>query len=347
MKSKSNKLFIYIIESFFTALAFSTANRLITPQEVLAITDSSNFFAINFAKLQLNYLSGYGVNSSIIFILLTYFYYNINKNKIVTDKRLDIIALITGFLFATFMTIGNRFLYNVSITDSNFQILITLINYIGYFFLFKNLFVFLINILRNNLKETKLKKNKSHHQLFITFKNFKSNHSIIFFMLIFLICWSPYIIIFYPGTMNADSLLEIEQFFGECSWNANHPIFPTIIYGTCMKLGCFFSNDNLGLFFNNILQVILGSLLLSYSTNFISSLIKNKKLIYPVIVFFALFPTWPIHFYTEVKDVWFSISFLLFVIFSIKFIISNGKLNHKQWLSYLMVYLLFYFLFLF
>ena len=42
---------------------------------------------------------------------------------------------------------------------------------------------------------------------------FKNKHSILFFMILFLICWLPYIIVFYPGTLNVDSLNEILQYW--------------------------------------------------------------------------------------------------------------------------------------
>ena len=102
-----------------------------------------------------------------------------------------------------------------------------------------------------------------------------------------------------------------------------------------MTLGRFFVNDNFGLFLNNIIQIILASLLLSYCINYIYKITKNKKAMYIIFAFFAFLPTWPVHFYTEVKDVWFSMSFLWYVIFSMKFIISNVKLKKVEWISYI------------
>ena len=56
---------------------------------------------------------------------------------------------------------------------------------------------------------------------------FKNKHSILFFMILFLICWLPYIIVFYPGTLNVDSLNEILQYWRVSEWTTHHPIFPT------------------------------------------------------------------------------------------------------------------------
>ncbi len=162
----------------------------------------------------------------------------------------------------------------------------------------------------------------------------KKKHPILFFAILFFICWLPYVVIFYPGTMNMDSLKQINQYFGVIEWTTQHPIFPTIMYANFMKLGQFILNDNFGMFLNNIIQMIIAALSLSYGINYIYKITENKKVMYALFMFFAILPTWPIHFYSEVKDVWFSLSVLWFVIFSIKFIKSDGKLNKKEWFGY-------------
>lgn len=155
MKTRKNfLLFICLIQALFTTLAFCSANRIITPEEVAMTTTSNNFFILNFTKFQLNYQSGYGVTPSLIFIVLAYFFYNINKKRDNNDKRLLVISYIGGALLTIFMTIGNRFIYDISITDSIFQILVTIINGIGYFFIFENLFKFFI-ISLNNIRKGK------------------------------------------------------------------------------------------------------------------------------------------------------------------------------------------------
>ena len=149
MKQKISNYLIYFVEAFLTTLAFCSANRIITPEEVSAITSSNNPLILNITKFQLNYLDGYGVKSAIIFIVIAFFFYQINKSRDKSDKRLTIISFLGGALFTIFMTIGNRFLYDVSITNSYFQIFVTVINSIGYFFVFENLIKFFIISLSN------------------------------------------------------------------------------------------------------------------------------------------------------------------------------------------------------
>ncbi len=330
---------ICFIEAFFSALAFSTANRIITNEEALSIAYDNNPISINLAKLSINYINGYGVNISIIFLLIFFFFYQVFKKcEILEDKRLQIISIISALLFSTFMTIGNMFLYNVDVFINKFQVFITLINFIGYFFLFKNIFIFLVLLVKSE-QVTSEEDNKKNKLDFI--KKIYNKCPILFFMILFLICWMPYIIAFYPGTMNADSMFQVSQFFGSIDWNTHHPVFLTAVYGSLMKLGGLLINDNFGLFLNNILQVLVAAFLLSYGINYIYKLTKSKKT-FLIFVFFAFFPTWPIHFYTEVKDVWFALSFLLFMIMSLKFYNSKGEFTKKEWITYFISMILVY-----
>ena len=324
-----------MVAAFFTILAFSTASQIMTNEAALAVIDTDNTVIINIVKLGLNYEKAYGVNSGILLFLLAYFYHQVSKKKEnLADRRLNRITCIGGFIFSFFMVFGNSFFYLNSwdlIFYGKFQMFISVINFIGYFWLFQNILTFLLLSLKGKKKgqEETIDKEKKD--------KFFNRHPILFYTLCFLICWLPYIIIFYPGTMNMDSLFEIEQYLGEIDWTTHHPIFPTIIFGIFMKLGSFYlSNDNLGLFLNNIFQIFLGAILLSYSIHYLYKLTKSKKIKYGLLLFFAFFPIWPINFYTEVKDIYFSMAILLYMIFSMKFIVANGNLNPKEWMVYLL-----------
>ena len=171
-------------------------------------------------------------------------------------------------------------------------------------------------------------------KIFTKIKEFKNKHTILFFMILFIICYLPYIIVFYPGTMNVDVLVEIQEYWGLSKWDTQHPIFPTIMYGNFMTLGRTLLNENFGLFLINIVQLLLAVLLLSYSINYIYKITNSKKLMYFLFGFFAFLPIWPIHFYTGVKDIWFSMAFLWYIIFTIKFVKAEGKLTKIEWFSY-------------
>lgn len=347
MKQNNRKILICMLAALFTVLAFTTSNQLITDEVALEVFYTENFFTINIIKFGLNYEKAYGVNSSIIFLLLVYFYYQVSKKRDNQDKRLNRITFFGGLIFAIFMVFGNSFIHHNNwdlVFKGKFQLFISIINYIGYVALFKYLLTFLMMLIKENVnKQEKQEEKGKKSRICDKIKGIEKAHPILFYAIGFLICWLPYIIIFYPGSLNQDSMLQIEQYLGEIGWTTHHPVLPTIIFGVFMKIGTFwFSNDNLGIFLNNIFQIVLATFLLSYSIHYLYQLTKNKKIKYGIFLFFAFFPTWPIHFYTEVKDIYFSMSVLLYIILSMKFVIANGKLNKKEWVSYYLSMILVY-----
>lgn len=338
MKLKINPKIICITLALFTVLAFSTANYRITDEAALEVISTNNPIIMNIVKLGLNYEKAYGVNSCILFFLVTYFYRQISKMQDKTDKRMNAITLIGGLIFAFCMVFGNSFLHGNDwnlIFEGKFQMFISLINYIGYVVLFRNLLRFLLIKIKRENNKLVTNSEKKHNKFGYCISTIERNHPILFYTVGFLICWLIYVIIFYPDPMNMDSLSQIEQYFGATTMTTHHPIFATIIYGIFMKIGSvYLQNDNLGLFLNNIFQVFLAAFVLSYSIHYLYQLTKSKKIKYALFLFFAFFPIWPLYFYTEVKDVYFSIAILLYSIFSIKFIVLNGKMSKKEWFLY-------------
>ena len=324
------------IKLFFTSListmAFYTSEHIITNEEAINGLKYVDFFTYNFHKIEINYETAYGIRASIFFLLILFFYSRTEKLVNKKDKKLNILSTICGIIFAIIIIIGYSFINTNSldlIFFNKFQFAISIINMIGYFLLFKRAYIYIIMKLK---KESNVEKNISKYKSKLNEKFEK--HPILFFFIIFILCWIPYIIIFYPGTMNYDSLVEINQFYGAKEWTTHHPIIPTIIYGVFMKIGQTILNDNFGIFLNNICQIIFGGLTVSYSINNIYNISKSKKVRNILIVFFAIMPIWIIHLYTEVKDIYFSIGVLLYVNILMNFVIKENVISKKHWILF-------------
>ena len=129
---------------------------------------------------------------------------------------------------------------------------------------------------------------KKVKEVFANFWIFCKKHPMISIMLLLLLCWMPYIFIFYPGTQNPDSLLETWQFQGKEQWTTHHPILPTMIYGGLVEFATTILKlpPNFGLFLSNIIQIIIAAWILSYSINYIYGLTKSKWFLILVLALF-------------------------------------------------------------
>jgi hypothetical protein len=84
---------------------------------------------------------------------------------------------------------------------------------------------------------------------------------VLFAMGALLLCWSPYLVIFYPGTVSWDNGVMIGQFFGAEPLESWHPLFYTWLMGGMVAAGRWLAGDNLAAF----LLVLLQSAALSYA----------------------------------------------------------------------------------
>ena len=309
-----DKLKTFIL-SFMTLLSFIFLSNII----------SSKYDLYNFFKLE---LLERGLINLFLLVIIYYFYKNNTKKEY--NNRLKKISSVGSILYTFLIIIGDSFVNTNSLAlSSKTEFIIFIIKFIGLY----NFIKIILEILITKITTLKIKKTKEKTK-FKTLCDIYHKHPIIFVFILLLICYLPYIIIFYPGTMNMDSLFEIEQFYGKAVWTKHHPIFPTIFYGLLMKLGRAIINDNFGLFLSNIIQLCISSLIISYSINYIYKLTKNKLFRNILIIIFAFYPIWPINFYTCVKDIWFSLAFLLFIISTIKYYESKDNFSKLDWFIY-------------
>ncbi len=108
--------------------------------------------------------------------------------------------------------------------------------------------------------------------------------------LLFMVCWLPYVLVFFPGTVCWDLGESAQMFFGLRPMNAWHGVFATWLFGSCIWLGRLFGSDNLGI----LLYVLLQWMLLAYMAAQTVCFLRRRGLRVAVrvaaILFFAVTP---------------------------------------------------------
>ena len=162
-----------------------------------------------------------------------------------------------------------------------------------------------------------------------------------FGLVVIIVAWLPYIIAYYPILLNPDSSYQIKQFFGITNlYNLfsnlidknviitnHHPIIHTLLLGFSLKLGNLLGNDNLGLFFYSIIQILILSSSLSYSIKYLKEIGVGGKYRLAMLFIYSFLPIYPFYAMTGVKDVIFSALTVLYIILLHKILVSEGKLK--------------------
>ena len=314
-----------VVISIITVLSIYCTNEVVSAvPSIMNYQNNVTFLDYIFIKFEYAFQNAFGIIPFILMVVIAYFYHETNKKEF--ERKAQKYSIIISALFSLTMIIGKSLMersdMSLVIFDA-FQILVSIIKLIGYGAIVYHLLMNLFYMLDNNAIH--LQSENQENSKF-------DRHPVAYTMAMILILYIPYIIFFFPGSMNLDSLYQINQFYGTAEWNTQHPIISTIVYGMFMKIGTLLKNPNLGLFIPNILQLIICITIISNMINYFYEITQNKKIRAGLILFFGLVPVWPINFYTEVKDIPFSIAILGMMFLLMKSFLSKENLEKKDYI---------------
>ena len=108
----------------------------------------------------------------------------------------------------------------------------------------------------------------------------------------FCLCWLPYVLVFFPGTVCWDLGEAAQMFFGLRPMNAWHGVLATWLFGGCVWLGRLVHSDNLGILLYVLLQLGLLAHMAAQMLVFLRRRGLNRAFRLAVFCFFALTPIW-------------------------------------------------------
>ena len=284
---------------------------------------------------------------SIFFILIIsiFFYLYYTKYRKLKLKK-PFIFKILALIYSIFMLIGNSYetVGNYSLILGNIYVLIiSFLMLIGYYFLFDSLINFVCYFLKH--KKFKKKDNKITDFIF-------NKHPFILSFLIMFIAYLPYLIAYFPGILSPDPSFQIEQFLGiktkysdytimldeNVTITNHHPVTHTVLLGSFAKLGLKMGSINWGIFLYTLIQTIALISLFSYIILYFKKL--NTPLIIRILslIIYSFTPVFPFYAISPVKDVYFAIFVILYIIRLFDLIkYQNFSLKNLSILSILML----------
>ena len=155
----------------------------------------------------------------------------------------------------------------------------------------------------------------------------KRSFSLIFSLLI--ICWLPYVIIFYPGTVNWDLGEMAAQFFGQRSMDTWHPVFTTWIFGSCIWIGRLVGSDNIGALLFTLLQLFALAFACTKTLQYLKEKKAHPMFFYGTLAFYALCPLFGGYVQFISKDTLYTAFMLLFGLECVE-LLQAKELNKKE-----------------
>ena len=179
---------------------------------------------------------------------------------------------------------------------------------LGYYFAYKNSILFIGYLFER--KKSWLRRepqNKLEDFLF-------QKHPFLGPLLFVLVFALPWLIFYFPGTLQWDAHAQLWMYLGVVEKTGHHPVMVTELMGGCIRLGRqLFRSDTIGLFFFTIVQFMIQSLTFAYASYVMGRFRAPVLFRWGALFFWAVYPFFPIWGYTMVKDTLYYVFILLMV----------------------------------
>lgn len=239
--------------------------------------------------------NGIGIDKIIVCTAVIWFYKN--QWQLLYEIKSYAIKVIAA-LFSVFMIIGISFSSNGSlifVTKSFQQFLVSAVVFIGYYYLFRLLITFLFCYISAN-KNTRVFRFEGLGRI----RRFSEKHSFLMAAMIIAAGWFPYIIVFFPSSVQWDGLVQINAARGYTYKTTHHPWILSEFMGLLMRLGQVV-NDNAGVFLIGITFTIIEILCYGFACSRIKRY-ANDIIYWVSIIYFAVIPAFPAFSNIVIKD---------------------------------------------
>lgn len=163
-------------------------------------------------------------------------------------------------------------------------------------------------------------------------KLLESKHALYNIMLIILLCWLPFLIALYPGSIWHDTFWQIDQFKNfigngnaHC-FHDQHPVFDSFLYGIIIiPIVKVTGSWHIAVFTFVLLQAVLTSFSFSYTIIFARKRLKlDENISFLLLLIYCLLPLYATSVQILAKDTLFSIVYVLFCVSFLEIIRTRG-----------------------
>ena len=203
----------------------------------------------------------------------------------------------------------------------------------GYYYAYKNCILFLKYILCS-----KYEKILRGHCINIVEDFLFDKHPFLLSFSIILLFGLPWVVLLWPGSIQADSMAHLYQYYGLMDRNAMSPVAVTWLMGECMDFGKkIFQSDNMGLFLYNGSQFLAQTAIFSYSLCVMKKMRVPITIRWGTLLFYAFYPIFPMWGFLLAKDTGNYLCTLLFVLVLIDILLSKQEKMNWRCLTLLVI----------
>lgn len=149
--------------------------------------------------------------------------------------------------------------------------------------------------------------NNKHHSV-------AASHPFATHVAIICICWSPYLLLRFPGNLDPDTQWQLLEFYGLANRTDQHPWFDTLVFGAFWQLGKALGSFAWSLVLYEFIQMACTACTFALCIRWMHNAGLPRGLQRFTLIFAALYPAIPLFAQTMAKDMLFAWPYLLFLL---------------------------------
>ena len=156
---------------------------------------------------------------------------------------------------------------------------------------------------------------------------------------LFFLAWFPYYLIFYPGTSNEDTVIQIMEYFHIPSYiqkmspvqgadifiTNHHPYLLTLLFSQFIKLGLYLGDVNIGVAVYGILHMTFLAFVFAIALYYLQHVGVTAKRVLGVEIIVMFFPLFPLYSICMVKDTIYAAFCLFYMLMMNEVARTKGK----------------------
>ena len=131
---------------------------------------------------------------------------------------------------------------------------------------------------------------------------------------IILLCWTPVLLLCYPGSLDKDTLEQLREYFGLRYMEASNPIVLTFLYGGIYDFGRSMIDETKGLAMLLLFQTGICSVAMSMSAIKVYQYTKSWIWYVITLMLYTVVPIWPVAVQFIIKDTAHTAFYLMFTV---------------------------------
>ncbi len=306
------KQFLFsIIGGIYLSLVFHISVQFPPLDSSLPLATSNaipkNFIAVFFNYIRIALDSGYGIVQSFTAVFITYMLYHlwerISNCSYAHSVSLKVLSIIFGCINVSGLCM--YWLDCLPMFSSVYWLIGCLLLALGWafvFFLCSCLFFELLDNRKYYIQATPDCRKNTWIQ----------EHFFLFCFSAILFAWLPWIISYYPASMDNDVFGQLYAWFYNPS--NHHPWFSSCVLANCYRLGALLGNNNFGIFIYVILRDIILALIYAKCVCMLQESGFCKIIYYGTLIFYAFTPVWGAYAKHAFKDTFCAGLFCLYII---------------------------------